>query len=173
MSEDRCVICGDIIPEGRQYCLTCYRKIMGEDKGHKMKIKLDAGAYEPIREHSTDAGLDIRARDIQIVPAKSHAVFHTGVHVKLPKGTAGLLVSKSGLNVKNGITSTGLIDEGYSGEIIVKLYNHSGYDYRVNMGDKITQLVIVPVLYEDVEIVNDLQMDSERGDNGIGSTGRQ
>ena len=173
MSEDRCVICGDIIPEGRQYCLTCYRKIMGEDIRRKMKIQLDAGAYEPIREHSTDAGLDIRARDIQIVPAKSHAVFHTGVHVKLPKGTAGLLVSKSGLNVKYGITSTGLIDEGYSGEIIVKLYNHSGYDYRVNMGDKITQLVIVPVLYVDVEIVNDLQMDSERGDNGIGSTGRQ
>ena len=173
MSEDRCVICGDIIPEGRQYCLTCYRKIMGEDIRRKMKIKLDAGAYEPIREHSTDAGLDIRAKDIQIVPAKGHAVFHTGVHVKLPKGTAGLLVSKSGLNVKNGITSTGLIDEGYSGEIIVKLYNHSGYDYRVNMGDKITQLVVIPVLYEDVEIVNNLQMDSERGDNGIGSTGRQ
>ena len=179
MSEERCVMCGEIIPEGRQYCLTCYRKVMEEVIGmteevkeRTMKIKLDAGAYPPIREHSTDAGLDIRSRDIQIVPAKGHAVFHTGVHVQLPKGTAGLLVSKSGLNIREGIVSTGLIDEGYSGEIIVKLYNHSGYDYRVNMGDKISQLVIVPVLYEYVQLVDDLEMDTERGEKGIGSTGK-
>lgn len=136
-----------------------------------MKIKLDAGAYEPIREHDTDAGLDIRARDIQIVPAQGYAIFHTGVHIQLPHGTAGIIVSKSGLNVKNSITSTGLIDEGYNGEIVVKLYNHGGYDYRVNQGDKISQIVIVPVLYEDVEIVRDLE-ETERGDKGFGSTGK-
>ena len=137
-----------------------------------MKIKLDSGAFEPLRAHCTDAGLDLRAKDIQIVPAKGYAIFHTGVHVKLPHGTAGLIMSKSGLNVKNSITSTGLIDEGYDGEIVVKLYNHGGYDYRVNMGDKISQLVIVPVLYEDVELVKDLEQDSERGSDGFGSTGK-
>lgn len=137
-----------------------------------MQIKLDSGAYAPSRAHDTDAGLDIRSREDQIVPARESAIFCTGVHVKLPKGTAGLLVAKSGLNTRYNITSTGLIDEGYSGEIIVKLHNHGGYDYRVKAGDKISQLVVVPVLYEDVEIVEDLEQDSERGANGFGSTGR-
>lgn len=137
-----------------------------------MKIKLDAGAYNPVRGHSTDAGLDIRSRTSQIVPARESATFFTGVHVKLPKGTAGILISKSGLNVKHGITSTGLIDEGYDGEIVVKLFNHGGHDYRVEAGDKISQLVIVPVLYENVEIVDELKQESERGSNGFGSTGK-
>ena len=62
-----------------------------------MKIKLDKGAKMPTRAHSTDAGLDLYARDTQIIPAKESAVFDTGVHVELPEGTAGFLKSKSGL----------------------------------------------------------------------------
>ena len=68
-------------------------------------------------------------------------------------------------------TVTGLIDEGYSGEITVKLYNHSGRDYEVKAGDKISQLVIIPVKYEPVEIVDEIG-GGERGDAGFGSTGR-
>ena len=137
-----------------------------------MKIKLDAGAYMPVRAHETDAGLDLRAKEGQIIPAKGSAVFKTGVHVKLPKGTAGVIISKSGLNVKHDITSTGLIDEGYDGEIVVKMINHGGLDYKVEAGDKISQLVIVPVLYEPIEVVDDLEQDSDRGSAGFGSTGR-
>lgn len=137
-----------------------------------MRVKLDRGAYEPIRAHKTDAGLDIRAKDSQIVPAKESATFYTGVHVQIPQGFAGILVSKSGLNVKHDLTSTGLIDEGYTGEIVVKLHNHGGYDYEVKSGDKISQLVIVPVMYVNVEIVDDIDSGSERGDNGFGSTGK-
>lgn len=137
-----------------------------------MKVKLDAGAYMPTRGHETDAGLDIRAKDGQIVCAKESAIFHTGVHVKLPHGCAGVVISKSGLNVNHDITSTGLIDEGYDGEIVIKLYNHGGYDYKVEAGDKISQLVVIPVLYEDIEIVDDLEQKSDRGSNGFGSTGR-
>ena len=137
-----------------------------------MKIKLDAGAYMPVRVHETDAGLDLRAKEGQIIPAKESAVFKTGVHVKLPKGTAGVIISKSGLNVKHDITSTGLIDEGYDGEIVVKMINHGGLDYKVEAGDKISQLVIVPVLYESIEVVDDLEQDSDRGSAGFGSTGR-
>ena len=137
-----------------------------------MKIKLDSGAFMPVREHPTDAGLDLRAMWSEIVPAKESATFHTGVHVELPKGTCGILVSKSGLNTKHGITSTGLIDEGYTGEIMVKLYNHGGYDYDVHAGDKISQLVIVPVLYEDIEVVDDFNQVTDRGSHGFGSTGR-
>lgn len=137
-----------------------------------MKVLIEAGAYVPKRAHDTDAGLDLRAMSSQVVPANGSAVFHTGVHVKLPRGTAGIMISKSGLNVTHDLTSTGLIDEGYTGEIVVKLHNHGDSDYFVISGDKISQLVVVPVLYEPVEIVDYLESDSERGDAGFGSTGR-
>lgn len=137
-----------------------------------MKIKLDEGAIMPTRAHKTDAGLDIKSRERKIVPARSSAIFHTGVHIQLPPGTAGVLMSKSGLNVNWGITSTGLIDEGYTGEIVVKLYNHTDDDYTVLPWDKISQLVVIPVLYEDVELVDDFDYTTERGDNGFGSTGK-
>ena len=136
-----------------------------------MRIKLDEGAYMPERAHRTDAGLDLRAREAAYVPAGGSEIFHTGVHVRLPVGHAGLLVSKSGLNVTYGITSTGLIDEGYTGEIVVKLFNHSAEGYFVRRGDKISQLVVIPVVQDMLEIVDELE-ETERGDGGFGSTGR-
>ena len=135
-----------------------------------MLVKLDQGAIAPTRAHATDAGLDLYARTTVVLPAHGTAVFYTGVHICLPHGYAGLLVSKSGLNMNNSITSTGLIDEGYTGEIIVKLYNHSDKQKIFNRGDKISQLVIFPVVYETVEIVDTLP-ETERGDNGFGSSG--
>lgn len=137
-----------------------------------MKVKLDLNAYLPERAHPTDAGLDIKAPEACIVPAGGSRVIHTGVHIQLPENTAGLFVAKSGLNIKHGITSTGLIDEGYTGEIVVKLYNHTDEAFFVGKGHKVSQLVIIPVLYEPVEVVDNLDGGSERGDNGFGSTGR-
>ena len=115
-----------------------------------MKIKLDSGA---------------------IMPTRGSATFDTGVHIELPSGTVGMLKSKSGLNVKHGITSEGVIDVGYTGSIRVKLYNNSGYDYIVNKGDKISQLVILPILTPELELVDSLE-ETERGAGGFGSTGK-
>lgn len=125
----------------------------------------------PTRAHKTDAGLDIYAKDGQIVPAKESAIFDTGVHVEIPVGYVGMLKSKSGLNVKHGITSEGVIDAGYTGSIVVKLYNHGSYDYRVEKGDKISQLVIMPIITPEPEEVDTLE-DTERGTGGFGSTGK-
>ena len=136
-----------------------------------MRIKLDPGAVSPSREHETDAGLDIRAMKGGIVRAGQSAIFHTGVYVELPCGTAGLFVSKSGLMMKHDITATGLVDEGYDGEIMVKLFNHGINDYSVKAGDKIAQLVVIPVLYEPVDVVKTIK-GGERGSAGFGSTGR-
>lgn len=136
-----------------------------------MEILLDTGAYMPSRGHRTDAGLDLRTPKAVTVPAYGNATVDTGVHVALPHGCAGLLVSKSGLNVKHDITSTGLIDEEFTGSIVVKLFNHGGEDYWFEAGDKITQLVVIPVVCEPVEQVSVLNA-TERGDNGFGSTGR-
>ncbi len=107
----------------------------------------------------------------QTIHAGKSEVFDTGVHVELLKGTVGMLKSKSGLNVNHGITSEGVIDVGYTGSIKAKLYNNSDEDYTVSAGDKITQLVILPILTPTLELVDTLE-DTERGSNGFGSSGK-
>ena len=136
-----------------------------------MKIKLDKGAYMPERAHATDAGADLRAPHDAIIEARGSVVIDTGVHIELPPNTVGMLKSKSGLNVKHGITSEGVIDVGYTGSIRVKLYNHSEKPYEVKAGDKISQLVVMPILIPSFELVDELE-DTERGNGGFGSSGR-
>ena len=82
-----------------------------------------------------------------------------------------MLKSKSGLNVKHGIVSEGVIDEGYTGTILVKLYNHGPRAVQFRRGDKITQLVVLPVAYPDVVQAEEIA-GGPRGDDGYGSTGR-
>lgn len=138
-----------------------------------MKVILDPRAFAPKQAHDTDAGYDLRMPDgdpVTISPGCS-AVIDTGVHVQIPHGYCGVLIAKSGLNVKHGIVSTGLIDEGYTGSIVVKLDNSSGDYYTVQPGDKISQIVIMPCLHEPLEIVNWFEA-SDRGSSGFGSTGR-
>lgn len=142
-----------------------------------MKIKLDENAIMPTRAHSTDAGLDLYSPvDFWIEPSGSpigdnYAVIDTGVHVELPKGTVGMLKSKSGLNVKHSIIGEGVIDEGYTGSIKVKLYNLGSLPMDFKRGDKIIQLVIVPYYAPILELVDELE-ETERGTGGLGSTGR-
>lgn len=136
-----------------------------------MRIMLEEYAFMPLRGHETDAGLDLRAPYDVWLDGRSYTIVDTGVHVELPEGTAGMLKSKSGLNVKHGITSDGVVDYGYTGSIVVKLYNHSDFAYKITAGDKITQLVIVPVIIPNLEVVKSLE-ETERGANGFGSTGK-
>ena len=137
----------------------------------KMKVMLSEEAIMPTRAHEADAGLDLYAREDVIILPKESAVIDTGVHIELPPDTVGFLKSKSGLNVMHGLTNEGVIDEGYTGSIVVKLYNHSSWSYRVKRGDKISQLVILPIIKPKLELVNSLD-ETERGDNGFGSSGR-
>lgn len=146
----------------------------------KINVQLDEGAVMPVRAHETDAGYDLFAReDFFVYHSTSrqkranvgYAIHDTGVHIEIPKGYVGFLKSKSGLNVKRGLTSEGVIDSGYTGSIVVKLYNHTGHGYRVKKGDKITQLVLLPIFTPDLKQVDSLD-ETDRGDGGFGSTGR-
>lgn len=137
-----------------------------------MDVTLDEKAFKPTRAHDADAGLDLYSCENALVPAHGSFFFDTGVHVKLPRGTAGVLISKSGLNVKHGITSTGLIDEEYTGSIGVKLYNNSDVAYRVERGDKISQLMVVPV-FKTIPVITNKLENTERGNDGFGSTGKK
>lgn len=136
-----------------------------------MKVMIDDGAYMPTRAHSMDAGLDLYSPVDVLLMSQASAVIDTGVHVELPLGSVGFLKSKSGLNVKHGILGEGVIDAGYIGSIRVKLYNHGSDPYCIQRGDKVTQLVILPVILPDLEQVDSLE-DTERGCCGFGSTGR-
>lgn len=136
-----------------------------------IRVKLGPLAYLPERAHDTDAGADIRTPEAFTLPAHGSEIVCTGVHVEVPHGCVGMLKSKSGLNIRHGIVSEGVIDEGFTGEVVVKLHNLSDQPHRFERGDKITQLVIMPVLYE--RYVESDEIDGgERGDAGYGSTGR-
>lgn len=136
-----------------------------------VRVKLDEGAFLPERAHATDAGADIRTPYDVVVPARGSAIVRTGVHLETPHGYASMLKSKSGLNLKRGIVSEGVIDEGFTGEVMVKLYNHSDVPVRFARGDKISQVVLIRVSYADFAEVDEIA-GGPRGDAGYGSTGR-
>ena len=110
------------------------------DNTDTLHVQLDPGAYMPERAHPADAGLDLRSPVNEFVPSFGSAIIDTGVHVEIPEGYVGMLKSKSGLNVKHGLTSEGVIDSGYTGSIVVKLYNHSSKEYLVQKETRLASL---------------------------------
>ena len=136
-----------------------------------MKILLDDYAKMPTRAHSTDAGLDLYSPVKHIIMGGDSVVIDTGVHVELPMGTYGRLESKSGLHINYDIICAGgTIDQGYNGSIKCKLYNLGKKPYMIRQGQKIVQLVIIPCLQPRLDVVDKLT-ETERGENGFGSTG--
>lgn len=144
----------------------------------KLQVMLDKGAHIPTRSHADDAGLDLYAPDgarhVEIMGGTS-AVVDTGVHVLLPRGYTGLVCPRSGLNVKHAtVPGIGVIDAGYTGTILVRVYNHNPNREEVldiAPGDRIAQLLILPIWYLEPELVEGFP-ETERGDAGYGSTGR-
>ncbi len=155
-----------------------------------MKIMLSENAIMPTRAYPWDAGLDLYTPiDCTVSPVKTMLYYDvgkrvwktetevgsltidTGVHIQIPEGYTGFIKSKSGLNVKHGLTADGVIDAHYTGSIAVKLYNHTNKPYQFKAGDKIAQLVILPCVMPPLELVDSLE-ETDRGDGGFGSTGR-
>lgn len=137
---------------------------------NEIEVMLDPGATLPSRGHGNDAGLDLYSREAAVIPPGGSKVFDTGVHMAIPRGFAGVLISKSGLNVCYDCTSTGLIDADYTGSIAVKLYNQGDKEVHIAAKQKISQLVLVPIITPKPVQVDSLEA-TERGDNGFGSTG--
>jgi dUTP pyrophosphatase len=137
--------------------------------------RLNDDAVLPTRAHVGDAGLDLYACESAHIGPGERWSIGTGVAVEIPEGHAGLVLPRSGLAKKHGITlvnAPGLIDAGYRGELRVLLLNTDPADiFRVAPGDRIAQLVISPiVLAEPVEAV--ALAESARGEGGFGSSGR-
>lgn len=137
----------------------------------QLKVKLDEGAFMPERAHWQDAGYDLRTPVSFTLEPGGFRVINTGVHVQLPPGKCAVVISKSGLYVNDHITSTGLVDEGFTGTIRIGIANHSGREYTFNRGDKISQFYITDYYACDIVPVDQLD-ESDRGADGFGSTGR-
>lgn len=136
-----------------------------------MRVKLDEFALPPTRAHATDAGLDLYTPVLVTIPPNEGAAVDTGVHIELPWKHYGKIESKSGLNTKHGVVCCGgVIDEGYTGSIVVKLYNFGDRTVQFAPGTKIAQLIVQPCEYVEVEVADEIS-GGERGDNGFGSTG--
>ena len=136
-----------------------------------MKVQVFPGGITPVRKHENDAGLDLALPADLIIGPRSRAFVNTCVAVELPQGTAGIIKSRSGLN-KGGVQCEGgVIDEGYRGTIGLILYNHNDYPFKFRRGDRVAQLLVIPVMYTEVIKVSDLS-ETERGGGGFGSTGR-
>jgi dUTP pyrophosphatase len=137
--------------------------------------KLKAEAIVPSRAHDGDAGLDLHACEpAHLGPGERWSV-GTGIAVEIPDGHAGLVLPRSGLAQKHGISlvnSPGLIDAGYRGEVRVLLLNTDPAEvFRVEPGDRIAQLTIVPVVPAEPFEAEELS-ETSRGDGGFGSSGR-
>jgi dUTP diphosphatase len=138
-------------------------------------LRLKEGALLPGRAHAGDAGLDLHAcEDAHIGPGERWSV-GTGLAVEIPEGHAGLVLPRSGLAREHGIAlvnAPGLIDSGYRGEVRVLLLNTDPAEvFRIEPGDRIAQLVVVPVASADPVDASALS-DSARGGGGFGSSGR-
>ena len=138
----------------------------------RVTFKYEEWACKAQKGHYADAGIDLRTPKSVSIPAHGSVVIDTGVMADIPEGYYGQLESKSGLNVKHGVVSCGgTIDAGYTGHINVKLYNLSDNPYFFNKGDKVVQMIVQPCVIDGIVGI-DILDDSERGDNGFGSTGR-
>lgn len=137
-------------------------------------LRLDPRAQLPTRAHSGDAGLDLYALEETTLAPSARAEIHTGIAVEVPPGHAGLVLPRSGLAARHGISlvnAPGLIDPGYRGEVRVLLLNTDrGRPYRVAAGDRVAQLVVVAVAPVAAIEVGELS-ESARGAAGFGSSG--
>ncbi|MCD8377866.1 MAG: dUTP diphosphatase [Candidatus Gastranaerophilales bacterium] len=137
---------------------------------------LDEGAFLPTKAHENDAGWDLYSKedgDVRLWNGSSY-VFDTGVHIQIPPGFVGMIKSRSGMNFNYGLQAEGVVDADYLGSIKVKLYcNDVGENCCavVAPGDKIAQLVVMPIAAFGLEPVDSLEP-TERGSNGFGSSGR-
>ena len=136
--------------------------------------RLDPGLPLPGRAHPGDAGVDLYAAEAVALAPGERATVGTGVAVAVPEGYAGLVAPRSGLAQRHGLSivnAPGVVDAGYRGEIQVILINHGAGPVSLSRGERIAQLLVVPVSARELLEVDELPP-SERGAGGFGSTGR-
>ena len=130
-------------------------------------------ALVPKKQHELDIGYDLASVESTTLLSKQVTLVRTGLSISLPAGLAGFVLPRSGLATKHQITlinSPGLIDPGYTGEILIPLINHSDINYNISKQERVAQLVLVNSDNVEFDIVDELNV-TERSSDGFGSTG--
>ena len=134
----------------------------------------EAPANQLVKAHEDDAGYDLRAAETFSLARNSSRLVHTGLYIAIPKGFVGLVKSRSGLAVKQGIEAgAGVIDAGYRGEVCVLLHNLGDAVAEFKKGDRVAQLLVLKLSEDEASHVSSLSELSStgRGSDGFGSTG--
>jgi dUTP diphosphatase len=137
-------------------------------------VRLRPEGRIPERAHPGDAGLDLVAAEARDLAPGARVAVPTAIAIAVPPGHAGLVLPRSGLARRHGVTlanSPGLIDAGYRGELLVVMINLGAEAHRVEAGDRIAQLVIAPIAMSCAVETSELPPSDGRGDGGFGSTG--
>ena len=138
----------------------------------RLLIALSDGAQAPSRASEHAAGYDLRAGADVVVPPWERVLVPTGLKMALSPNTMGEIRSRSGLAAKSGIFAFhGIVDSDYRGEVHVLLISMTGHPFGVKKGERIAQLVVVPVVHPTVEVAESLP-ESLRGQGGFGSSGK-
>ena len=130
-------------------------------------------ALVPKKQHELDIGYDLASVESTTLLSKQVTLVRTGLSISLPPGVAGFVLPRSGLATKHQITlinSPGLIDPGYTGEILIPLINHSDVSYNISKQERVAQLVLVNSDNVEFDVVDELNV-TERSSDGFGSTG--
>lgn len=130
-------------------------------------------ALVPKKQHELDIGYDLASVENLTLLSKQVTLVRTGLSISLPPGVAGFVLPRSGLATKHQITlinSPGLIDPGYTGEILIPLINHSDINYNISKQERVAQLVLVNSDNVEFDLVDELNV-TERSSDGFGSTG--
>lgn len=139
----------------------------------KIKIKkLKENAKLPKYAHPGDVGMDMYAMETVTVAPMEHVRLWHGFALEFPEGNAGIIMDKSSISKAGLIHMGGVFDAGYRGEYNTHLVNLGSEPYTIEEGDKVSQLVIVPVVIAELE-ETDILSESVRGEDGFGSTGKK
>jgi dUTP pyrophosphatase len=138
-----------------------------------MKVKkIVPHATLPSKAHDGDLGYDLYAVDQISVPTGDTVLIPTGIAIQFPNGYGGIIRDRSSIATKRKLfTVAGVIDNGYTGEIKVALYNSTDALQTIYRGDKIAQVILIPTVDFVIEEVTDITSSDKRGENGFGSTG--
>jgi dUTP pyrophosphatase len=149
---------------------------------YSLGVKLvEPGAKVPTKMTAGSAGFDLySAESVELPPTRcepdgraevGRALVSTGLVMELPPGTVGRIAARSGLSVRANVEAgAGWIDSDYRGTVKVELKNFSSKTYKINRGDRIAQLVVLPLVEVEVKVVGDIG-ETSRGGGGFGSTG--
>jgi len=141
-----------------------------------MKIPLfyfESEYLKPFKKHASDAGWDLKSKeDINVAVGKTSAI-PTGVSCVIPEGYVGIIKIRSGISLKGLDATAGVIDSDYRGEIIVLVQNHTDSEIKIEQGERVAQIMVIPCLIEAELLSGKAPKDTERGIGGFGSTGNK